>query len=781
MIDPTPIHSPSNPVPADPAPSFPSKVSALPTSSNPHQPAAVSGSPDAADLTSCDLEPIRVPGSIQPHGRMLVLAAEGLQRLAWSDNWPEGEAAAAAQTLRGMALPVLQPGASPVSLGAFEIDGRLFDVAVHRTEQHLIAEFEAAKPAAGNEAPIYALSRVLLPALQQARDVDKLTGLVARAMKQLTGFGRCLVYRFDAAGHGEVLAEAADAGYDSYVGHHFPASDIPQQARALYLVNHFRLIADANYRPVPLVSSDAALAPTGIDLSQAQLRSVSPIHLEYMRNMGTLASMSVSIVVRGQLWGLISCHDHDPRFLDTATRLACEHMGQLLSMQIDAKQTHGEVADRLELRQLTLQTVSQLADSDATLRRLVEEGSLLLRVARATGAAVVLDDAVWTVGDVPPEPRIQELAHWIAGLGVEVYDSDSLAGHFKPFADCEAVAAGVLAISISQVHRHLILWFRPEIVQTVQWAGDPRKPMVPDGQRMHPRLSFQSWVEHIRGRSNPWSAAEVGAAVELRQALIGIVLRRAEELAAVATELGRVNRELEAFSYTVSHDLRAPMRHIAGYVDLVTQTEGQQLTDRARRYLAHVKDAAAFAGQMVDALLDFSRMGRAALQKRAVDTPSLVEGLVRELVRIEPTRAIEWRVEPNLPPLYADPLLLQVTVRNLLANAVKYSRTREPAVITVRAVRNDAGTGLEVEDNGVGFQMKYVDKLFGVFQRLHQAEEFEGTGIGLANVKRIVERHGGTVWARGELGAGACFGFVLPGAEADGTNSSNATDGEEDA
>ena len=205
----------------------------------------------------------------------------------------------------------------------------------------------------------------------------------------------------------------------------------------------------------------------------------------------------------------------------------------------------------------------------------------------------------------------------------------------------------------------------------------------------------------------------MGAAVELRQALIGIVLRRAEELAAVATELGRVNRELEAFSYTVSHDLRAPMRHIAGYVDLVTQTEGQQLTDRARRYLGHVKDAAAFAGQMVDALLDFSRMGRAALQKRAVDTPSLVEGLVRELVRIEPGRHIEWHVEPDLPPLHADPLLLQVTVRNLLANAVKYSRTREPAVITVRAVRNAAGTGLEVEDNGVGFQMKYVDKLFG--------------------------------------------------------------------
>jgi chemotaxis family two-component system sensor kinase Cph1 len=375
---------------------------------------------------------------------------------------------------------------------------------------------------------------------------------------------------------------------------------------------------------------------------------------------------------------------------------------------------------------------------------------------------------------------VQELAEWIAGLGVEVYESDALAAHFAPAKAFHDRAAGVLAISISQVHRHLILWFRPEIVRTVRWAGDPHKPMSTQGGRIHPRLSFASWVENIQGHSRAWTPAEVGAAGELRQALIGVVLRRAEELAAVATELGRVNKELEAFSYTVSHDLRAPMRHISGYVDLVTQTEGKQLSERAHRYLTHVKDAAAFAGQMVDALLDFSRMGRSALKQRPVDTASLVEGLVRELSRLEPRRAIEWQVDHDLPSLYADPLLLQVAVRNLLSNAVKYSRTRNPARIAVRAIRNELGDGLQVQDNGVGFQMKYVDKLFGVFQRLHQAEDFEGTGIGLASVKRIVERHGGTVQAHGEVNAGASFGFVLPREAIEKTASAKppAADGE---
>jgi chemotaxis family two-component system sensor kinase Cph1 len=718
--------------------------------------------PPRVDLSSCDFEPIRVPGSIQPHGRLLVLQPDSLAPVAWSENWPDAQLAAALDVVAALALPVLQPGASPVSLGAVRVGDHTFDAAAHRSERHLVVEFEAAAPPAGNEAPIYSLGRVFLPQLQQADTVSHLAALAAREMKRLTGFGRCLVYRFDEAGHGEVLAEEIEPGYDSYTGHHFPASDIPPQARALYLVNHFRLIADANYQPVPLRARDASLTAADIDLSQAQLRSVSPIHLEYMRNMGTLASMSVSIVVDGRLWGLISCHDHAPRFLGTGVRLACEHLGQLLSLQIQSKESNVAVAERLELRQLTLQIVSHLAESDATLQHLASEASLMLRVMRATGAAVVLDDEVWSVGEVPERAQVQELARWIAGLGVEVYDSDALAAHFAPAAGFAGTAAGVLAMSISQVHRHLILWFRPELVRTVRWAGDPHKPQHVQGGRIHPRLSFASWVEHIRGHSRPWSVAEVGAAGELRQALIGVVLRRAEELAAVATELGRVNKELEAFSYTVSHDLRAPMRHIAGYVDLVAQTEGAQLSERAHRYLGHVKDAAAFAGQMVDALLDFSRMGRAALKQRPVDTASLVDGLVRELTRLEPQRAIEWDIDPALPTLYADPLLLQVAVRNLLANAVKYSRTRQPARIAVRAVRDATGEGLEVHDNGVGFQMKYADKLFGVFQRLHQAEDFEGTGIGLANVKRIVERHGGTVRAEGVVDAGACFGFTLP-------------------
>ncbi len=693
---------------------------------------------------------------------MAVLAPGSGQLVAYSANWVSEDAARQAVSPLLGQIPALSPGDAPAPLGQWQAGGRLMETSAHRTGKLDIVEFEAVWPNGELQAPIYSIARHFLPLLQRARGVPEIASLVASEMKRITGFGRCLVYRFDENGHGEVLAEKLDPGYDSYAGHHFPGSDIPAQARTLYLLNHIRLIPDANYEPVGLRGVDAALRPETLDLSYAALRSVSPVHLEYMRNMGTLASMSVSIVVDKRLWGLISCHNHEPRQLPLQTRVACEHLGRLVSMQISAREDNADVAARLELRHLTLKLVSALADSDASLQQLVGQPQAFLGLTRAAGAAVVLNDDCWSVGETPSADAIQALAQWVSARNEPVFHSDRLAELYPPAADMQELAAGVLAVSISQFNRHLIIWFRPELVQTIQWAGEPRKELRAADGRIHPRQSFSSWKESVRGRSRPWRGAEVAAVEELRQALIGIVLRRLEEIAEIATELGRVNKELEAFSYTVSHDLRAPMRHIAGYVDLVLEDKGSTLSERAMRYLGNVKDASAFAGQLVDALLDFSRMGRSSLKRRKVDTQEMVQDMVREAGLQEPGRRIEWDIQGPLPALWADPVLLQVAVRNLISNAVKYTRARETAQVKVAAVKTPEGVGLEVTDNGVGFDMKYVAKLFGVFQRLHQAEEFEGTGIGLATTRRIVERHGGAAWARGEPGKGASFGFTLP-------------------
>lgn len=722
-------------------------------------------------VSDCASEPIRVPGAIQPHGWLLSLDASDNSVVAASDNWAELLGESPAERLTAFAASLqgetrgLIDGEGALSLGLHRLAARTLHVAAHRLGGLVHLELEESAPDLGAQAPIYSLARHVVPQMQRTTSVQQVCEVVTAEMKRLTGFGRCLVYRFDADGHGEVLTQAIDAGYDSYLGHHFPASDIPAQARALYRLNHLRLIPDAHYRAVPVRFADGSPTALALDLSQAQLRSVSPVHLEYMRNMGTLASMSVSIIVRGELWGLVSCHNHEPHFLSYQTRMACEHLGQLLSLQIEAKEENEQVSEQLRLRQLTLAMVAHLSDSDATLKRLVDEPGPLLRLGRAAGAAVILNDRCWCVGDTPAADDVLRIGEWLAGRIDEVSHTDRLAQESPELAALTPKAAGVLALSISRLHRHYVVWFRPEIVQTITWAGDPRKEAQPPGSPLHPRRSFASWVEHVSGRSAPWSAAEVHAVLELRHALIGIVLKRAEEMAEVAGELGRVNKELEAFSYTVSHDLRAPMRHISGFVDLVLEIEGSGISERGRRYLAHVKEASAHAGLLVDALLDFSRMGRAALRCSWINTDALVDDLVAEHAAQPRDGRLEWDVQHPLPRLWADPVLMQVALRNLISNAVKYSRTREVARITVAPVHSPAGAGLAISDNGVGFQMKYVDKLFGVFQRLHRSEAFEGTGIGLASVRRIVERHGGKVEAFGELDRGARFSFVLPSPE----------------
>ena len=233
------------------------------------------------------------------------------------------------------------------------------------------------------------------------------------------------------------------------------------------------------------------------------------------------------------------------------------------------------------------------------------------------------------------------------------------------------------------------------------------------------------------------------------------------------TELTAVNKELEAFTYSVSHDLRAPLRHIHGFVDLLVQTSGQNLDDKGKRYLATISKAASQMGNLVDDLLTFSRMGRTEIKKHSVDLENMVYGVIDEMKYELRERDIEWKVG-SLAPVYGDPSLLRLVMVNLIANAAKFTRQRDKAVIEIGSYTEAGGEDVVyVKDNGVGFDMRYVDKLFGVFQRLHSIEEFEGTGIGLANIRRIISRHGGRTWAEGALGTGAAFYFSLPSKDGD--------------
>lgn len=734
----------------------------------------------ALDIDACAREPIRIPGSIQPHGTLLVLdpaslvveqAAIGVEDgliLPAIGRRIEEVVPGAADLLA--TLPARNFDKGPVQLGVVHGARGAHHVIAHRTAEALIVELEClpiGTPAGFEE--IFPRIRGFLERVNDGGSIEELAAMTAREVREITGLDRVLVYRFDAAWNGEVIAEDGSGRLPEYLGLRFPASDIPAQARDLYRTNRLRLIANASYAPIALDPVDNPRTGQPLDLSLSVLRSVSPVHLEYMRNMGTAASMSISLMRGDQLWGLISCHHAEPTIVGFPTRAACDLIGQTLSLQIGSIETATSVRRRSALQTIEARLLATMAAAAARpgthfLDGLLQAGPDLLELTGASGAAVVFGGVTRTVGITPDAAALDRITAWLrAQPRDDLFVTDQLAAAMPGGATLKDHASGVLAMSFSQIHDSYVIWFRPEVIQTVTWGGDPRKraEMDASGLRLHPRTSFAAWEETVRERSTPWGEAEIAGALGLRTAIVDIVLRQAEELAAVSDRLASINRELEAFSYSVSHDLRAPFRHIVGYAQLLKKFEGDRLTERGNRFVDTVIESAISAGQLVDDLLSFSQMGRATLTRIPVPLGVLVEDVRRSLAIDGADRRIDWRIGP-LPTVSADPMMLKLALQNLLDNAIKFTRHRDPAVIEIGAEETDETVTVFVRDNGSGFDMTYVDKLFGVFQRLHRVEDFEGTGIGLANVKRVIERHGGEVRAEGAVDAGATFRFTLP-------------------
>lgn len=739
----------------------------------------------ALDLGGCDREPIHLPGSIQPHGLLLVLSEpEGvvvqasanvggllgrpidavLGRTLEDLLGPEQ----AADVGGGLVSPSLHQ--SPIYLRTVSIEAggrrRSFQVVAHRHDGALIVELESTDSGAEIAfRDLYPLVRTFIGRAQGTEDLEELCGLTAKEVRRITGFDRVLIYRFDPDWHGCVVAEERGEGLESYLGLWFPASDIPRQARELYSLVRLRLIADAAYEPVPIVPAARPADGRPLDLSFASLRGVSPVHLEYLRNMGVAASMSIGVVIEGRLWGLISCHHRTPRAVPFEVRTACELVGQYLAQQLAARERASDLAHRVRLKSIQAGLLASMAAHRGLADGLEAAGDRLLEFAAAEGAAILDESGFRRIGRTPSEERVRALADRLAGSGGDVFHCDDL-GELAPEIVAEAGIAGVLAIAISKLHSGFILWFRPEVVRTVRWGGDPNKPLEvgPGGHRLHPRKSFEQWKQTVRGRSRPWLPAEVAVAGELRNDILGIVLRRAEELADLAAELRRSNQELESFSYSVSHDLRAPFRHIAGFGELLRERAAGSLDPTSSHYLDTMMEAAEYAGTLVDNLLAFSKLSRTALTESEIDMNALVDEVRRELALDLGERAVEWRIG-RLPAVVGDLELIRLVIRNLLSNAVKYTRGRPETRIEVTGALDGREAAFHVRDNGVGFDMKYVGKLFGVFQRLHRMEDFEGTGIGLANVRRIISRHGGRCWAEGRPEQGATFSFTMTAAE----------------
>ena len=758
---------------------------------------------------ACEREPIHIPGRIQPRGFLIAVdsndwtvtraSANALACIGGDTPTPIARTESQSVAERGgPSRTALDLGSELAAVDHFERDAdwarithfierlRLTDrsaptvhkavhyapvevgsgtyvVIAHAAGAETIFEFEARDDASDGSLDIlYPDIREAIESIQAEVDLSALFSVGSAVFRDLTGFDRVLIYQFDEQANGTVVGEANSGALPTYLNLRFPASDIPAQARELYRANRVRVIPDAEYVPIDIVDRPAvAMGP--LDLSFSALRAVSPVHLEYMRNMGTPASFSVSILVDGALWGLVSCHHARPKQVPHHVRSACDLLAQVLATQIAGQVRSALDSERVQRQRTQSQLLAFMAQEEQFFLGLTAHPAEWLAFVDADGAAVVVDGVCTTAGLVPDDASILKIVTWLGKHHptTEVFATDALSEIMPGTQHLAGVASGVVAISVSQIHSTYVLWFRPEVVRTVSWGGDPNASKRVVGERLHPRESFALWKESVRFKAQPWSVAQLESVSLLRHAILGIVLRRAEELADLSRELKRSNKELEAFSYSVSHDLRAPFRHIVGYGELLLEDPALEQVPSGKRYVSTIIESAQTAGKLVDGLLGFSQAGRSSLKRTTVDIDKVVAYCRAILEPDMKGRNIEWDV-PELGSVVADATMMRQVFQNLLSNAIKYTRGNSLAHISLTVERKQGMATFSVKDNGVGFDMAYTSKLFGVFQRLHRMEQFEGTGIGLANVRRIAQRHGGTVWAEGKVDEGATFYFSIP-------------------
>ena len=492
----------------------------------------------AATLNNCEREQIHLAASIQPHGALLVLSEPDFTIVQASANARDFLGAGA--DLDGMPLrkiggnlwervrPHLNDRieAIPIAIRCHLADpsAPINALLHHPRGGGLVLELESAGPAADFSRPIEeALQTVLAASTLQA-----LCNQSADIFSKLTGYDRVVIYRFYEAGHGEVLSETKKPELEAFLGNRYPASDIPQIARRLYESNRVRLLADINYTPSPLVPKISPLTGEDLDMSLCFLRSSSPIHVQYLKNMGVAATLVVSLMVGGWLWGLISCHHYAPRFIHFEMRAVCELLAEVIATRIAALESFVQGQGELSVRRLEQRMVESISREGDWRGALFDSARSLLLPLNATGAALLYEGRIMTTGEVPGTEQIRQIGQWLEPkISGAIFATASLSAEHADFAAVIAVASGLVAAPVSGEPGEMLIWFRNERQRTVTWGGNPFKPMAigDDPMDLSPRRSFAQWHQVVVGTSDPWSAADLTTARLIRASVTDVILQ----------------------------------------------------------------------------------------------------------------------------------------------------------------------------------------------------------------------------------------------------------------
>lgn len=731
---------------------------------------------DIVNLTNCDSEPIHIPGSIQPHGFLLAVDAEYIIRycsnnvkeysLSVTDalnqklnNFLDKDCDTLIQYLDDRIFESAQPHVCTLRENRYNIS-------VHISGKYFILEFEPFSDKNLSLPNFYIQTKKFTDILKQAVGLQQLCQSVTDEIKNLTGYDRVMVYKFDAQYNGEVYAESKNEELESFFGLHYPHTDIPIQARELYLRNLMRLIVDIDYKPVPIVTLDQQASNQNLDLSYSVLRSVSPIHIEYLKNMGVSGTLTISLILEGKLWGLIACHHYASKNLAHNVRLSALMQGHFLTSQIRVQ----EVAENYQLRirlEKNFDAFLEVLDSDST--RIDESmvSKSLAAVADANGVCLINEGTLYIYGDVPTNLEILQLAEKLSGNKAEFISSDNINRDYNISLSNDI--AGVVFYQMDEDSS--ILWFRNELKKEIKWAGEPEKAIIKNEKGLSPRKSFSVWKETISNYSQPWTDAEhtitAQCAYAIQKHLTFIKSKRMEKLQNdLLTQLRTANEELENINWISTHDLKEPLRKIRVFASLLLDSEKYQIEEEPFGLIEKMSNAANKMQNLLDDLFAFSRVKNGQYTFEQANLNKILDEIVADNQELMEANNVKIQAD-LLPEVHCIPLLIKQLFSNLIINSIKFAKPGIPPEIRIHYTLKEESNAnpvyeISITDNGRGFDNKFSQVIFQVFQRLDKTISTEGTGIGLAICKKIAEIHKGSISANSEPGAGATFTITLP-------------------
>jgi len=746
------------------------------------------------NLTNCDREAIHLLGHIQPHGILIVILEVDLKIVQISENTTSFFNIPASslidqplqklfpQSQIDILVPLLLQEnlelVNPIKLTA-QINNKkhLFECVVHRSDGLLILEVEPLLKDSNSDLDFYHLAKASALKIRKSNDFLEMSDLLVKEIQKITQYDRVLLYRFEPDQSGVIVAEAISCHKDqlleSLLGLHYPASDVPVQARKLYYNNWLRLIVDLNCQPVSLIPANNPITNDPLDLSFSVLRSVSPIHVKYLNNMGISASLSISLINAQKLWGLIVCHHYSPKYINYKTRKICEFLGQIMSVEIVNK--HEKSLQKIKSVQIKLKQ-NILADNQILSQALLQDRENLLNLVNAQGVVISFGDQISKIGEVPDQESISKLIEWLrTNNSQDIVCTNCLSELYPDANSIKEQASGLLAISIFLNYTaYHIIWFRPEVIQTVGWAGDPNKPMQieADGSMsLSPRRSFELWKETVREKSLFWEQVEIESALELRGTLMLVALDFSQQ--ALKQESNRAdvaNRAKSEFLARMSHELRTPLNAILGCTQLINRDTA--LTSELDEYVHIISDSSEHLLSLIDDILEVSKIeaGQITLEETGFDFHLFLHSILEmQQIRAQSKKIqLTCQISPDLPQyINADERKLRQILLNLLGNAIKF--TDEGSVILRASLFNtdlSSATSIirfEIEDTGQGIDAEDLDKLFQAFIQTASGKKIqEGTGIGLAISQKFANCMGSIITATPNLGKGITFKLDIP-------------------